>query len=113
MASVAEGRERTHASKQYGYSIASSARANTVFYLGRTLPTLDGSRSENTLVDPTLRIARHPGNISGQGVPYYPNYSGSTPESRRTYLDLLANSRDHRYVFIRHRPLVPDAAVLD
>jgi hypothetical protein len=71
-----------------------------LFYFGRSLPTVSGYGTENALVDPTLPLARSPGNMSGQGVPYYPSYVGLDPASRRTYVEWLASARDNPATYI-------------
>jgi tellurite resistance protein len=71
-----------------------------LFYVGHSLPTHSGTGTENCLVDPRLPFGRPPGNVSGEGVPYYPNYTTLTPESRRAYLDWLAGTRDDPKAYI-------------
>jgi hypothetical protein len=71
-----------------------------LFYFGRSLPTYAGSGTENALVNPALPIGRHPGNVSGRGVPYYPSYTTLDSDSRRTYLTWLASGRDNPQTYI-------------
>jgi TerB N-terminal domain len=77
-------------------TVAGIAIQGGLFYLGRSLPTQAGHGVENCLINPRLPIARH-SNKSGQGMPYWPNYSAIDPSSRRAYLEWLARSfRLHR-----------------
>jgi tellurite resistance protein len=71
-----------------------------LFYFGSSLPTNDGYGTENALINPALRIGPWPGNISGNGVPYYPSYSALDVESRRAFLEWLARRRDDPNVHI-------------
>lgn len=71
-----------------------------LFYLGRSLPTVTGYGTENALVDPTLPLARSPGNLNGHGIPYYPSYASLDAASRRTYVEWLASARDNPVTYI-------------
>jgi hypothetical protein len=71
-----------------------------LIYVGGSLPTQTGYGTENALVDPALSLGRSPGNVSGQGVPYYPSYAALDPPSRRAYVDWLATTRDNPESYI-------------
>lgn len=62
-------------------------------------------RIPNDLIDPSLSVAKHGGDIEGRTLPYWPSYSAIQPGARASYLDWLAGgSQDPRigigYVFI-------------
>jgi len=71
-----------------------------LFYFGRSLPQVHGFGNDNALIDPALPVAASPGNVSGQGVPYYPSYAGIGPESRRAFLSWLATDREEPKAYI-------------
>ena len=58
------------------------------------------------VIDPGPSRALDEGNdLSGEGMPYWPSYSGIGPQARATYLDWLASGRSDRrysvgYVFL-------------
>jgi len=80
-------------------TVASITIQGGLFYLGRSLPTQAGHGVENCLINPRLPVARTP-NKSGQGMPYWPNYSAIDPGSRRAYLEWLASTRDDPQTYI-------------
>lgn len=56
-------------------------------------------------IDPALPVARHGGDLVGDGLPYWPNYAKIDASSRATYLDWLASGRsdpdyDVGYLFL-------------
>lgn len=71
-----------------------------LFYLGGSLPTQAGYGVDNCLINPALPVGRSPGNSSGEGMPYWPNYSTIDPGSRRAYLEWLAGTRDDPQTYI-------------
>ncbi len=49
-------------------------------------------------IDPRLPVLAEGADLAGEGMPYWPSYSGIGPQSRATYLDWLASGRsDKRY----------------
>ena len=49
-------------------------------------------------IDPGLHVLDEGNDLSGEGMPYWPSYSGIGPQARATYLDWLASGRsDKRY----------------
>ena len=57
------------------------------------------------IIDPSLRVLDEGNDLSGEGMPYWPSYSGIGPQARATYLDWLASGRSDRrysvgYVFL-------------
>jgi len=49
-------------------------------------------------IDPSLSVARQGGDLAGDGMYYWPNYSEIDARSRATYLDWLSTGRsDNRY----------------
>ena len=49
-------------------------------------------------IDPGLPVADAGNDVSGESLPYWPSYSGISPQARATYLDWLASGRsDQRY----------------
>ncbi|MEA2878549.1 MAG: hypothetical protein QOF14_3745 [Hyphomicrobiales bacterium] len=71
-----------------------------LFYFGRSLPAQSGYGDDNALIDGTLPIGNSPGNVSGQGVPYYPSYSRLDAGSRRAFIDWLAGARSDPTTYI-------------
>jgi hypothetical protein len=71
-----------------------------LFYLGNFLPRPNGTGNDNAMIDAELPVGPSPGNVSGQGVPYYPSYSTIGPDSRRAFLDWLASDRDDPQTYI-------------
>lgn len=67
--------------------------AGGLFYLGHSLPRLDGPSNDNCLVDPNLAVSRTRADTSGHDMPYWPSYSTITPWSRKSYLDWLGGTR--------------------
>lgn len=56
-------------------------------------------------IDPRLPVMKEGTDLAGQGMPYWPSYSGIGPQARATYLDWLASGRSDRrysvgYVFL-------------
>ena len=50
------------------------------------------------IIDPSLPALAEGTDLSGEGMPYWPSYSGIDPQARATYLDWLASGRaDRRY----------------
>ena len=49
-------------------------------------------------IDPRLPVLAEGADFAGEGMPYWPSYSGIGPQARATYLDWLASGRaDKRY----------------
>ncbi len=49
-------------------------------------------------IDPRLPVLAEGADLAGEGMPYWPSYSGIGPQARATYLDWLASGRsDKRY----------------
>ena len=51
---------------------------------------------------PTLPVAASGPDISGDGMPYWPSYSGISPSARAAYLDWLATGRSDRRYGVGH-----------
>jgi len=73
-----------------------------LFYVGSVLPTQRGYGTDNALIDPSLAVGGPPGNISGDGVPYYPSYRNLDPNSRRAFVEWLASPRDEPIEIAHH-----------
>jgi tellurite resistance protein len=71
-----------------------------LFYFGSALPTQHSYAIDNALINPSLPVGRAPGNISGEGVPYYPSYSNLSPDSRRAFIEWLASARNNPSTYI-------------
>lgn len=71
-----------------------------LFYFGRSLSAQSGYRDDNALIDGTLPVGNSPGNVSGQGVPYYPSYSKLDAASRRAFIEWLAGTRSDPATYI-------------
>ena len=57
------------------------------------------------VIDPRLPVQAEGSDLAGQGMSYWPSYSGIGPQARATYLDWLASGRSDRrysvgYVFL-------------
>ena len=80
-----------------------------LFYVGKGLRAVNGSRGlggsvEPALINPELRVGRS-SDKSGEGMGYWPSYSDIPPECRAAYLDWLQTGRedaqaDIGYVFL-------------
>lgn len=68
-------------------------------YIGRGLATLDASGFEPSLIDPALPVDPE-ANITGEGVTYWPSYSGISPSSRRAFLQWLGGGRTDPNMYI-------------
>lgn len=64
-----------------------------LFYLGQSLPRLDGLSNENCLVDPGLAVSQTRVDTFGHDMPYWPSYSAIKPWSRSAYLNWLTGTR--------------------
>ncbi len=69
-------------------------------YIGRRIPSLDGSGIEPSAIDPMLPVDSGHANTSGDGVSYWPSYSSISAASRTAYLRWLAGGRKDPDVYI-------------
>ncbi|HEV7426376.1 MAG TPA: TerB N-terminal domain-containing protein [Thermoanaerobaculia bacterium] len=69
-------------------------------YVGRRVPSLDGSGTEPSAIDPTLPIDLEHPNSSGSGISYWPSYGSISAASRTAYLQWLAGGRRDSQVYI-------------
>ena len=73
-------------------------------YVGTSLRTPSG-RPDPALIDPSKKVAARGDYSDRNGMDYWPNYSGISPEARRAYLQWLTGGRqdptaDIGYVFL-------------
>lgn len=79
-----------------GYTIAGG-----MLYVGSRLPALAAYRDvEPALIDPGLPARTGPNSRSGEGMGYWPSYSGISPEHRAGYLEWLATGRSDPDAYI-------------
>jgi hypothetical protein len=69
-------------------------------YVGRRVPSLDGSGTEPSAIDPTQPIDLEHPNSSGSGISYWPSYGSISAASRTAYLQWLAGGRRDSQVYI-------------
>lgn len=62
-------------------------------YVGRHLAKLNGTGSENCLIDPSLPVGVI-ADTAGRLMDYWPSYESMDPQSRRAFLDWMASSRN-------------------
>ena len=70
------------------------------FYVGGRLNSIDGYRTEASLVDPTLKINTYSPDYAGEYMDYWPSYDSITPKSRAAYLEWLASDRNDPETYI-------------
>ena len=69
-----------------------------MLYLGRRARREGLAGEGKTFIDSNLSVAELGSDISGESLPYWPNYSDISPRARATYLDWLASGRaDNQY----------------
>ena len=78
-------------------------RVGGMIYLGSTRN--DWQPNGDSVVDPTLPVARFGSDVAGESMPYWPSYSDIDPSARAAYLDWLAGGRSDEgysvgYVFL-------------
>lgn len=67
-------------------------------YLGPGQGRVIWEQTSRPVIDPSLPVAEVDNEFSGESMPYWPSYSGISPQARATYLDWLAGGRsDKRY----------------
>ncbi|MBI6546309.1 MAG: TerB N-terminal domain-containing protein, partial [Cyanobacteria bacterium NC_groundwater_1444_Ag_S-0.65um_54_12] len=69
-------------------------------YVGSALKAPAGHGIEAALIDPSLEVNAEQADHSGQGMSYWPTYSGISPESRAAYLHWLAGGRTDPAAYI-------------
>jgi tellurite resistance protein len=74
-------------------SIAGEKIAGGMIYVGNVLETQNGYKTENCLINPSLKVAAEPSDPAGDGFSYWPDYSAIGPIARKTYLRWLAKGR--------------------
>lgn len=65
-------------------------------YFGQGLTALSGGRPEPALIDPKLALDRKRIDWAGDGLDYWPSYSGLPPASRAAYIAWLEEGRPAR-----------------
>jgi len=76
-----------------------------MIYFGHGLASVRGGELEPALIDKELPLDVKMGNCSIRHLPYWPSYSGASPEARSSYLKWLSTDRkdpeaDIGYVFL-------------
>ncbi len=84
-------------------TVAGTTISDGMVYVGTSLPTPLG-KNDPSLIDPSKHVAKR-GDYTASQLGYWPSYSEMTAESRRAYLDWLAEGRrapnaDIGYVFV-------------
>ena len=80
-------------------------RIGGMIYLGRSARRESLRGEGKAFIDAGLSVAKLGTDIPGETLPYWPNYSDISPQSRATYLDWLASGRADKqygagYVFL-------------
>lgn len=69
-------------------------------YFGKLLEAPRGGGVDNSLIDPSLKVAPYSPDRAGHTMHYWPSYSSIQPEARRAYLEWLAGGRKNPEVGI-------------
>jgi hypothetical protein len=79
-----------------GYTISKG-----MVYVGEYLQSAGGySDPDPALINPRLKVDRMQPNLAGDGMTYWPSYSGIDPASRAAYLDWLSGDRSDPNTYI-------------
>ena len=88
-----------------GEAIVAGRRIGGMIYLGPASRQDSWKREGGAFIDPSLPVAKIGSDLSGEELPYWPNYADINPWARATYLDWLAGERSDKrfgsgYVFL-------------
>ena len=68
-------------------------RINRMVYAGTRLAAVNGQGTEPALINPLLRVQKPTHSYSALDLPYWPSYTGLSPQARGKYLRWLAEGR--------------------
>lgn len=85
---------------QGGNSNVQGLAVGDFVYVGKRMPSFDGSGIEPSAIDPMLPIDHGHANTAGEGMRYWPSYSSISLASRTAYLQWLADGRKDPQVYI-------------
>lgn len=73
--------------------VAGFRYAGGMVYFGKVLEAPRGGGVDNSLIDPSLKVAAYSPDRAGHTMYYWPSYSQIQPQARRAYLEWLAGGR--------------------
>ena len=81
-----------------GSAVAAGRDIGGMVYLASKQGQAVREQMSRPIIDPGLPVTDAGNDFSGESMPYWPSYSGISPQARATYLDWLASGRsDKRY----------------